>query len=86
MGCEEERMDQIANSLKSKEGETDTKLTVASTLIGTGGAILTTVYLDQENTGECIALGTGILGATLGVSILANKKKVTFYHERYHLK
>lgn len=85
LGCEEERIDQIANYLKAKEGDTDTKLTVSSIIIGAAGAILTTVYLDQGNTGEYIALATGIAGATLGVMILVNKKKVTFHHERNHL-
>jgi len=86
LGCEEERIDQIAGYLKSREGNTDTKLTVASIVVGAAGAILTTAYLDQGNTGEYIALATGIAGATLGVMILVNKKKVTFHHERNHLR
>ncbi|MCL6258420.1 hypothetical protein M3O96_04930 [Aquiflexum sp. TKW24L] len=85
LGCEEERIEQIANYLKAKEDDIDTKLTVASIVVGAVGAILTTAYFDQGKTGEYIALGTGILGATLGVMILVNKKKVTFQHPRNHL-
>ena len=85
LGCEEERIDQIANYLKSKEGDIDTKLTVASIVIGALGAIGTTVFFDNGKTPEYIALGAGIIGATLGVMILVNKKKVTFRHERNHL-
>jgi hypothetical protein len=83
--CEEDRADQIANYLKVKEGDTDTKLTVASIGIGAIGAILTTIYFDQGKTPEYIALGTGMLAATLGVFILANKKKVSFHHPNNHL-
>lgn len=83
--CEEDRADQIAKYLKAKEGDTDTKLTVASIVIGAVGAILTTVFFDNGKTPEYIALSAGILGATLGAMILVNKKKVTFQHERNHL-
>jgi hypothetical protein len=83
--CEEDRADQIAKYLKAKEGDTDTKLTVASIVVGALGAVLTTAFFDSGKTPEYIALGTGILGASLGVMILVNKKKVTFQHERNHL-
>lgn len=85
LGCEEDRADQIAKYLKAKEGDTDTKLTVASIIVGALGAIGTTVFFDQGKTPEYIALGSGILGATFGVMILKNKRKVTFQHERNHL-
>lgn len=83
--CEEDRADQIAKYLKAKEDDTDTKLTVASIVIAAVGAIGTTVFFDNGKTPEYIALTAGILGATLGVMILVNKKKVTYQHERNHL-
>lgn len=83
--CEEDRADQIAKYLQAMEGDTDTKLTVASIIIGAVGAIGTTVFFEQGKTPEYIALGAGILGATLGAMILVNKKKVNFQHQRNHL-
>jgi hypothetical protein len=83
--CEEDRADQIAKYLKAKEDDTDTKLTVASIVVGALGAVGTTVFWDSGKTPEYIALTAGILGATLGVMVLVNKKKVSYKHERNHL-
>lgn len=83
--CEEYRADQISKYLKAKEDNTNTKLTVASIVVGALGAVGTTVFFENGKTPEYIALSAGILGATFGVMILVNKKKVTFEHERNHL-
>lgn len=86
MDCEEERTSQIADFLKGKEDETESKLTVGAIVVGAAGAIASGLLIDKGNTGDYIGLGTGITEATLGVLILRNKRNIEFYHHRNALR
>lgn len=89
LDCEEERADQIANYLKSKEDNIETKLTVSAIIIGAASAVATGIILTLGNTGntpEIIGISAGFTEATLGVLILANEKKTEFKHPRNALK
>ncbi|MCH7402253.1 hypothetical protein ACFOUP_18390 [Belliella kenyensis] len=89
MDCEEERADQIATYLKGKEDDAETKLTVGAIVVGAAGAITSGILLANGvngNAHELIGLGAGLTEATLGILILMNKRKVTFYHPRNALK
>lgn len=86
MDCEEERTSQIADFLKGKEDETESKLTVGAIVIGAAGAIASGLLIDKGNTGDYIGLGTGITEATLGMLILRNKRSIEFYHNRNALR
>jgi hypothetical protein len=84
LDCEEERITQIAEYLKGVEGETESKLTVAAIVVGASSAIISGIMLANGNGGnvEYVGIVSGIVEATLGISILANKRKVLFYHPR----
>lgn len=86
LNCEEERIYQVANYLKTKENTKTDALTVTSIVVAGIGSILTVVLIDEGNAAEYTALGAGIVGATLGFMILVNKKQVEFYHDRNHLR
>lgn len=85
MDCEEERTSQIANYLKNLESEKETKLTVASIVVGASGAILTGIY-SADKSGTVIGITTGIAEAALGVMILINTRKIEFMHPRNALR
>lgn len=82
LDCEEERITQIAEYLKGVEGETDTRLTVAAIVAGASSAIISGIMLANGNGDnvEYVGIASGIVEATLGISILINKRKVLFYH------
>jgi hypothetical protein len=84
LDCEEERITQIAEYLKGAEGETESKLTVAAIVAGASSAIISGIMLANGNGDnvEYVGIVSGIVEATLGISILANKRKVLFYHPR----
>ncbi|MCS6974669.1 MAG: hypothetical protein NZM13_09305 [Cyclobacteriaceae bacterium] len=89
MDCEEERADQIATYLKSKEDNTETRLTVAAIVIGAIGSITAGTLLangSDNNTPEFIGIGTGLAEAILGVLILRHKQTIQFEHPRNALK
>ncbi|GCD79011.1 hypothetical protein JCM30197_02580 [Schleiferia thermophila] len=89
MDCEEERADQIATFIKGKENTIETKLTVSAIVVGAIGAISAGILLANNtsgNTPEVIGIGTGLIEATLGILILTNKRKITYYHPRNALK
>lgn len=89
MDCEEERADQIATYLKAKEDNAETKLTVGAIVVGAAGAITVGILLakgDAGNAPEFIGIGAGLTEAVLGILILMNKRKVTFYHPRNALR
>lgn len=80
MDCEEEKITQLADFMKEKEGQVENRLNVAAIAVGAAGAILSGVLNDG---GEKIAGVTGgIVEATLGTLMLANQKKVYFEHKR----
>ncbi len=89
MDCEEERADQIATYLKGKENDAETKMTVGAIVVGAAGAITAGILLANGGAGnapEFIGIGAGLTEATLGILILMNKRKVSFYHPRNALK
>lgn len=85
MDCEEERTSQIANYLKNKESDRETKLTVGSIVFGASGAILSGIYSEQA-LGNIIGISTGIVEAGFGVLILLNTRKTEFMHPRNALR
>ncbi|HEY8400551.1 MAG TPA: hypothetical protein VIK89_04775, partial [Cytophagaceae bacterium] len=76
MDCEEERTSQIANFLKAKEDEAETRLTVGAIIIGASGALARGILLNNEHSSDYIEIGAGIAEATLGLLILTNKRKI----------
>lgn len=85
MDCEEERTDQLANYLKGKEDEAETRLTVGAIVTGSLGAIIAGVLLFRGGSGdwpELIGIGSGLIETGLGVMILLNKRKILFMHTR----
>ncbi len=81
LDCEEERISQLADFMKEKEGEVEKRLTVAAIVVGASGAILAGVQTSDRGD-KVVGITAGIAEATLGTLILLNKKKVDFYHQR----
>lgn len=86
LDCEEERISQVANFLKGKESDLESKLTMGAIVIGASGAIATGGTIKNETVSNTIGITTGIAEATLGVLMLFNNRKVNFYHDRNALK
>jgi hypothetical protein len=89
MDCEEERADQIADYLKNKENAAATRLTVGAIVAGAAGAIAAGALIAKGSAGnapEIIGIGTGVTEAFLGALILANTRKVEFFHPRNALR
>ena len=92
MDCEEERLEQIADFLNSKEKDRETRLTVgaitigALAAIGAGVLVVTGEGRRNDDNIEFVGIGAGIIEATLGLMILTNKKKVDYYHPRNALR
>lgn len=89
LDCEEERITQIADYMKGVEGETESRLTVAAIVVGASSAIVSGFMLMNGGTGsnvEYVGIASGIVEASLGISILANKRKIDFYHPRNALR
>lgn len=87
--CEEERAGQIASYLEGKRSSAESKLTVASIVVGAAGAVTTGLLLanrHQGNATEYIGIGAGIAEATMGLMILLDKRKVNFSHPRNALR
>ncbi|MCK9481246.1 MAG: hypothetical protein M0R38_05725 [Bacteroidia bacterium] len=80
--CEEERANQIAAFIKSKEKETETRLTVGAIVVGALGAVAAGVISLSGDGPDYIGIGTGLTEATLGVLLLLNERKVVFHHKR----
>lgn len=83
LDCEEERISQLADYLKTIEKKRESGLTVAAIVAGASSAILTGVLLAgnsmSDNT-EYIGITSGITEATLGLLILMNNPKIKFEH------
>ncbi|MFQ3576969.1 MAG: hypothetical protein SNJ77_11095 [Cytophagales bacterium] len=78
MNCEEERADQIAQFLKRKEDDTETKLTVSAIAFGAVGIVLTGILYSNgfsDNITEFVGISAGLIEAALWFSILTNTKK-----------
>jgi len=86
LDCEEERTSQVANYLKGKESNFETKLTVGAIVVGAVGAVSTGVLIKDDKTADYVGLATGVTEATFGMMMLFNKRTTDFYHERNTLK
>lgn len=85
LDCEEEKIRQVAAYLSDKEKKAETRLTVASIIMGSASAIVTGILLsgnDKSNVSDGIGVGVGIADAALGIGILTNQKKVALQHPR----
>ncbi|MDI9862959.1 hypothetical protein QM480_01380 [Flectobacillus sp. DC10W] len=74
LDCEGERIDQIANFVDNSNSSKTTKLTVASIVIGAASSIAT-VLISNESLNNGVAIGAGVLGASLGFATLNPKGK-----------
>ena len=82
LDCEEERVSQIAHYLSEKQGSQESKLTIGAIVLGATGAILTGGVIKNDNASNAVGITTGIVEAGLGLTMLFNKRKIAFYHER----
>lgn len=82
MDCEEERTSQVANYLRSRESEMESKLTISAIVLGAVGAILTGGILSNETASNTAGITFGIAEASLGLLMLFNSKNIDFYHQR----
>lgn len=86
---EEERIDQVAQYLKGKEEATERTLIISSIIVGASSAIAAeTISLtnSESSAPAYIGIGSSIVEASLGVGMLVNKRKITFYHKQNPLK
>lgn len=77
LDCEEEHADQLAGYLAARAAEAETRLTAASIVAGAVGAAATgALYLNSKtsNASNLVGIGTGLMGALLGLKIFRNAK------------
>lgn len=89
LDCEEERITQVADFLKGKEKQKETRLTVAAIGVGAIGGVASGILStrsDAGNSGDYLGIATGITETILGVLILRNNKKTELLHPRNALK
>lgn len=86
LDCEEERVSQIANYIAEKQNSLESKLTISAIVIGATGAILTGGVIKNNKTSNAVGISTGVIEAGLGLTMLFNKRKIAFNHERNILK
>lgn len=85
LDCEEESITQLAEYMKNKEGEAESRLTVAAIIAGASGAIASGIVLSNphvSNNLEYVGIVSGIAEAGIGLLILTNKRKVTISHSK----
>lgn len=82
LDCEGERLDQIASVMDDANAKTNNRLTVASIVIGAVSAVAG-AFISNEGWNQGVAVGTGLVGAGLGVATLNPKGvKVKLEHKR----
>lgn len=86
MDCEEERVSQVANYLKGRQGDRESKLTKGAIVVGALGAILAGGVVKNEGVSNTIGITAGIGEAGLGLMMIFNKESVEFHHKRNALK
>ncbi len=89
LDCEEERITQVADFLKGKEKQRETRLTVAAIGVGAIGGVASGILSTRDgagNSGDYLGIATGITEAILGVLILKNSKKTELLHPRNALR
>lgn len=82
LDCEEERVSQIAHYLSENQGALESKLTIGAIVLGATGAILTGGVIKDDKASNAVGIGTGIAEAGLGLTMLFNKRRIEFSHER----
>lgn len=85
LDCEEERITQLADFLRAKEIDRESRLTVAAISVGAVGAIASGILsanAHTENAGIFTGIAGGIAEAIIGVLILKNSKTVELQHPR----
>ena len=80
---EGEQLDQIEEMLANKNSEKSNTLTVASIVVGAASAIAG-AYISNDSWNKGVALGTGLLGATLGFATLTPKGKHVFLVHKHN--
>lgn len=80
---EGEQLDQIEEMLANKNSHKSNTLTVASIVVGAASAIAG-AYISNSSWNKGVALGTGLLGATLGFATLTPKGKHVFLVHKYN--
>lgn len=83
--CEEERLDQISNYLKSKVEQREKNLVIGSIVVGAAGGITAEGLNNSSSAGKSgsyVAIGASLLEATLGILMLTNKQTISYKHER----
>lgn len=89
LDCEEERLTQIADYLKGKERERESKLTVAAIVVGATGGIGSSALALGDRTdkaGNYVAIASGVTEAVLGILMLTNNRTLTIEHPRNALR
>ncbi|HVI47878.1 MAG TPA: hypothetical protein VM802_23620 [Chitinophaga sp.] len=82
LDCEGERADQLARFLDDYNNKRNTKLTVASIIVGAITTIAT-VAIKENGPQNAVAIGGGLLSAGLGaMTINAARKKISLQHPR----
>ncbi|MGO4291682.1 hypothetical protein [Chitinophaga sp. RAB17] len=82
LDCEGERADQLARYLDNFNSKRNTRLTVASIIVGAITTIAT-VAIKNDGPQNAVAITGGLLSAGLGaMTINAARKKMTLTHER----
>lgn len=80
--CEGERVGQMANYVDDLNNRRMNRLVIFSIVLG-AAATTTTAIVKNENVGNSVDIGAGVLGAGLGFMMLNPKgKKVEFIHQR----
>lgn len=85
LDCEEERINQLASFLSDRQAKKETRLTVASLILGSLSALATADLLATKNESDAsdyIGVGVGIADATFGVLVLTDNPKVRLLHQR----
>jgi len=82
LDCEGERADQLARFLDDHNNKRNTKLTVASIVVGAITTIATAA-IKENGPQNAVAISGGLLSAALGaMTINAARKKVSLHHSR----
>jgi hypothetical protein len=89
LDCEEERIAQVADYLKAKELERESKLTAAAIVVGAVGGVTSGILAcisGSGNSGNYVGILTGVAETVLGTLIFNNNNKTAFSHRRNALK
>lgn len=89
LDCEEEYITQIADFLKAKEKQRESRLTVGAIVVGAIGGVASGMLSASGNTGnsgDYVGIATGITETILGILIFKNNKVTELIHQRNALR